>query len=455
MNKIVCLISVIILISGFANNAYPFYAYYTKINSGEPWEAHSRTGSHADLIVKLDNGRIVFHRLSSYLPCWETISGKWFVNEIIPRRGDGPEKRPDKNNIYSFVRLIHESQDSIVVHWRYFPDFELGDHAEPVGGNVEFDGVVHEYFHIYPDGKIRRIVRQGTKKLDDWQDSKNRTTQWIQLLENAVVVKKTEKAKLSKSPDRAVSGNPVISTDAEPEPVYVWHFDDGLRSRSYSQKDKAKESMTGKSCAVGGPKTVWKKGVSGTALGFGGYTSKVTYPDFELPVFQEEGGFTLEAWVAPGAYSICSWTAIAHQSEWEADVRENVFQMRNWGEMQLGERFKRGFFLGINEYGRPVLFISAGDEVVQITARNPIPLYEWSHIAFTYFDEGMLYLYVNGAVEDFRNFSGHLSRSKRDFLIGRNDESIGYVSQHVVRTYSTFPSPLGFESRYATSNIAR
>jgi hypothetical protein len=38
-----------------------------------------------------------------------------------------------------------------------------------------------------------------------------------------------------------------------------------------------------------------------------------------------------------------------------------------------------------------------------------------------------------------------LIRSGRPFMIGKNDESIGYVSQHVVRTYSTFPSPLGFE----------
>jgi hypothetical protein len=196
---------------------------------------------------------------------------------------------------------------------------------------------------------------------------------------------------------------------------------------------------------VEGPKTVWKKGISGTALAFDGYHTKVSSKTIQFPEFGEDGGFSVESWVAPGAFSICSWTAIAHQSEWEADIRENIFQMRNWGEMQLGEILKKGFFLGIDEYGRPVVILVTDSEIVHITAPDPIPLYEWSHVAFTYVDEGMLYLYVNGKLVDFNNFSGHLLPSARKFIIGMNDESIGYVSQHVVRTYSTFPSQLGFE----------
>ena len=158
-----------------------FFAYYTKIDSGEPWEKYSKTAKHADLVVQLKSGRVVFHRSSSYLPYWETENGKWYFDEIIPRSGDGPEKRPDKNNIYSFVRLIESNQDSIVVHWRYFPDFKLGSHNKPIGGNVQFDGVVHEYFTFYPNGKVRRIIREGTREYDDWIDPKNRSVQNISL----------------------------------------------------------------------------------------------------------------------------------------------------------------------------------------------------------------------------------------------------------------------------------
>lgn len=56
--------------------------------------------------------------------------------------------------------LLQVLKISIAVHWRYFPDFKLGNHAQPVGGNVGFDGVVHEYFTIFKNGKVRRTAEQ-------------------------------------------------------------------------------------------------------------------------------------------------------------------------------------------------------------------------------------------------------------------------------------------------------
>ncbi len=443
--KKLLLLSMIALILGTAYKVPDFYAFYTKIDTGQAWEKHSRTSRHADLVVRMGEGEIIFHRSSSYLPYWKTGSGEWYFEEIVPRSGDGPDKRPDGNNIYSYVRLIHSDEDSIVVHWRYFPEFELGTHAQAVGGNVGFNGVVHEYFTFYRDLKVKRVIRKGTAKLDDWNDPLNRTIRHLDLHRGGIEIKETAGALLSMAPLIPVKGAPVSDVEPQVEPAAVWHLDEGLTTRKYELKDLTLESVTGEVCQVDGPKTVWKKGVSGTALAFDGYHSKVTGPDIKLPEFGEDGGFSVETWVAPGAYSICSWTAIAHQSEWEADVRKNVFQMRDWGEMQLGERIRKGYFLGIDELGRPVVHMAIGEEIVTITATSSIPLYQWSHVAFTYIDEGMLYLYVNGKLSDFKNFSGHLNRSETKFIIGKNDESIAYVSQHVVRTYSTFPSPLGFE----------
>jgi len=437
-------LALLISAHAYSSDDTEFFAYYTKIEAGEEWENNSRTAKHADLVVKVNDGEIVFHRSSSYLPCWKTSTGTWYFDEIIPRNGDGTDLRPDKNNIYSFVRLIESTDKSITVHWRYFPDFQLDHHAEPTSGNVEFDGVVHEYFTIYPDGSVMRIIREGTPKLDDWNDPLNRTTQHIQLNDDGIVVKETTNASLSKLTAEKIQGAPINNSDLDP--AYYWPFDEGLQSRNYESKDFTHESVTGKSCVISGPKTVWKKGISGTALAFDGYYSKVEYPDLQMPEMDEEdGGFTVEAWVAPGAYSICRWTAIAHQSEWEADIRENKFQTREWGPMQLGEKLIKGYFLGIDEYGRPAAIIATDREIVEVIATESIPLYEWSHVALTYVNEGMLYLYINGKLSDFRNFSGNLLPADKPFLIGKNDESIGYVSQHVVRTYSTFPSPLGFE----------
>jgi hypothetical protein len=430
-----------------------FYAYYTKINSGEPWEKYSLTEKHADLVVNLDQGRILFHRATSYLPQWKTESGMWLFDEIISRRGDGPDQRPDKNNIYSYVRLISHNQDSIVVHWRYFPDFELGSHLKPVGGKVGFDGVVHEYFTFFPDGRVKRNYREGTSKFDDWIDPLNRDFQLLQLSDNGMELLENTKSELSRLPGKKITGTSIISKNNDIQPAYTWHFDEGMETRSYDLKDFTREFTSGKTFPVSGPKTVWKKGVSGTALAFDGYSSEVTGPKITLPEFGEDGGFTVEAWVAPGAYSICRWTAIAHQSEWEADVRDNIFQMRNWGKMQLGEKIKKGFFLGLDEFGRPVVILAIEGMPVIVTATEPIPLYQWSHIGFTYIDEGILFLYVDGQLADFVNFSGHLTPSQTNFVIGKNDDSIGYVSQHVVRTYSTFPSALGFEGLIDEVNV--
>ncbi len=54
---------------GSEPNCFDFAAYYTKIDSGEPFEADSRTDKYADIIVRLgENQQLVFWRGSSYFP---------------------------------------------------------------------------------------------------------------------------------------------------------------------------------------------------------------------------------------------------------------------------------------------------------------------------------------------------------------------------------------------------
>jgi len=419
-----------------------FFAYYTKIDSGEKWERYSRTGKYTDVVVQLPQGQFVFHRSSSYLPYWQTKKGKWFVPEIIPRRGDGPPKRPDKNNLYSFVRIIESNSDNIIVHWRYFPDFSLGHHSLPVGGNVGFDGVVHEYFKIESNGSVTRVIRKGMPKLDDWNDPKNRTIQELILTSNGLTQVSQTSATLSNLPGKAVEGASVKQHVGE-SPALWWKFDEGLVSRDWENKDLTQESIGGFFSPIEGHKSVWKEGVSGTALGFDGYYSSVILPQTEVPDIS--GGFTLEAWIAPGAYSISSWTAITHQSVWEPVIEDPFFfDGRNWGAIQLDEKLTSGYFLGIDETGHIGFITKTGDQVNKLVSSRTANLYQWTHTTVT-FGNGIMRIYINGSIDDSMKVSGELVPAMTDFYIGNNYDGIGYVSQHVVRPFSTFPDHLGFD----------
>ena len=123
--------------------------------------------------------------------------------------------------------------------------------------------MVHEYFTFYPDGKVKRIIRRGTKKLVDWDDVKNRDIILSHLKANGINQVSHKKSALSKDDGTKIKGAEIKTGDPELEPAYVWHFDEGLRSREYPELDITIESASGEKCRVDGHKTVWKKGVSG------------------------------------------------------------------------------------------------------------------------------------------------------------------------------------------------
>ncbi|MHC4721993.1 MAG: hypothetical protein ACYS6I_04705, partial [Planctomycetota bacterium] len=159
--------------------ANDFYAYYTRLDYNIPVEAALGniprveeeeeeeddwahwvrwdgggpiTGKYADIIVNIGKGRqLVFSRESSYLPYWKTKKGKWFVDELVTR-----EK--DVACLYSYARIIENTPEKILIHWRYMPDLAKLKPAD----------VVHEYFAISPDGSVSRQVRQATGWVDEW-----------------------------------------------------------------------------------------------------------------------------------------------------------------------------------------------------------------------------------------------------------------------------------------------
>jgi hypothetical protein len=98
---------------------------------------------------------VVFNRKSSYLPFFETKGERYYFDEIIKRNGDGTDKKPDADNKYSYVRIIKNTAEEILIHWRYMPDIH----------NDGFTGVVHEYFHFYLDSRVKREIKEGFRSI--------------------------------------------------------------------------------------------------------------------------------------------------------------------------------------------------------------------------------------------------------------------------------------------------
>jgi hypothetical protein len=230
-----------------------FGAFYTKLNSGMEFETYSRTGEYADIVVDLGNNdaMLVFWRGSSYLPFLRSSKGKWYMDEIVKRKGDGSEIMPDRTNTFSHVQIIDSNPDEVVVHWRYLPEFIKAN--PPVG--VDATKFVDEYFYIKPDGTVKRTIRKGTKRVDDWRVPDNVIVQTSKLTVNGIEdVQITEPQKPGKPVP--VKGNPVIKEQVV-QPIAWWNFDE-------AQGDEAIEVVSQIKSEIHGNKSLWRKGVSGT-----------------------------------------------------------------------------------------------------------------------------------------------------------------------------------------------
>jgi len=130
-----------------------------------PRQETMRWGSYADLVVNVAEGRqLIFSRATGYLPFLRTAGGKFPFKQLA-------ECREDPLCLCSYVRLVENEPGRIVVHWRHVPD----------PASVVMTEEIHEYFIVTPDGKVRREVRTGTERLDDFNHPANVTVQELAL----------------------------------------------------------------------------------------------------------------------------------------------------------------------------------------------------------------------------------------------------------------------------------
>lgn len=392
----------------YAQKARPsFYAYYTHLPSAQAFEASSPTGDYADIVVVLPTGKLTFWRGTSYLPEWQTSRGKWKLEELVPRKGDGDQTMPDRANTFSHVAIVKHTLDTILIHWRYLPVFQLSAYpfAHVGFGPTDF---VDEYFTITANGRVQRKLVRGTQRVDDYLTPANQHIQLIQLNFNGL---RSGKLSAPALPTQQISvANKMQSKPGLYAPVAAFHFDE-------ASGDQTSEAIAGSSYPVDGHKVLWKKGIAGTALQFDGYNSKISIP---ATAVQRISDLSLSTWIVIGAYP-WNWVPI----------------------IQSGG--KAGFFLGLNAYGFPGFRVCIEGKQYELVSKTHLERNTWYNIAATYSGEkGLLTLYINGRETELMPVpKGQLSYGAEGLRIGKANELA--MPTDAVRPNRTYLSSIGFD----------
>jgi len=117
---------------------------------------------------------------------------------------------------------------------------------------------------------VSRIIKEGKINIDIYNNPKSQTIQEFELTNNGIDELSLKKADLSFVPHKAITGSP-LKRETVTKPVAWWQFDEGLKESN----DNTFEAIENIKCPITGNITLWKEGISGTALAFDGYDSKV------------------------------------------------------------------------------------------------------------------------------------------------------------------------------------
>ena len=397
-----------ILLSGttvFGENQHnnSIVGYYTRLS----FDDHNFTGKFADIVVDIPGkGKFIFSREYSYQPYWQPENNKRFlVDRLIPRTGDGPAERPDKNNVSSNAAIVAKTPTSVTVHWRYAPDItELSfvnfteaynQAGEPSSFYAEY---ADEYFTIHADGIVNRVAKKGCYLLDDWNDSQNQFTQILGLVRKGIIRKALTLPRLQKPAGEALQGEPVKSAPVSEEVIH-FKLDEGLDKNS----NETAESISGTLCPIRGTKAYWRKGVSGTCLSFDSYSNSVVLPPDKVPGLSVT--FSVEAWIAAQEYPFNLAALVDHLSG------------------------NSGYLLGMTARGQIQFTVGSGSDLVNLIS-EPVPLYKWVHVLATFSRSGRMCIYLNGklavaapALASFTDAEGTglsigMTRSQKQFPLG-------------------------------------
>ncbi len=210
---------------------------------------------------------------------------------------------------------------------------------------------------------------------------------------------------------------------ADEGPVAWWKFDGAKGKKALDSVSEVEDEIRGNFKFVGGS--------SGRALRFDGFTTSVVRKAEQVPKLDD--GFTIEAWVALGAYP-WNWCPIVSQAD-------------------FGES---GYYFGIDSQGRFGLSVKAGGQWLsckseipaerkrKVGAKVDLDLRRWYHLAGVYDCESGITIYLDGkAVRTFAAEGKVDFAPEIELLIGRNHKKT--APTHPVRAFATHPSGYSFD----------
>lgn len=371
-----------------------FKAYYTRL----AYDDKNYTGKYADILIEIPSkGNLIFSRENAYSPFWKPLKTKGI---LIGKQLD-ENYAHDKHNISSNVAIVERTDSSAVVHWRYaknvysesFIDYKSAYNQEgsPAPFFAEY---VDEYFTIYKSGKLKRIIKPGCYKLDEWNDPGNQYYQVFDLSDKGVKVLEERgpiKTMVKKyTIDNAIKASPFID-----DAVMAFRFDEALNGG----EDNTIEFKSNGKCLIEGVKSYWDKGISGSCLSYDSYSSSVELKSKDVHTINT-GNLTISAWISPLEYPFNTAAIVDHLSD------------------------NTGYFLGLNRLGQLELKFGDGSNVY-IVKSSSIPLYSWTYVvARIDSDRDIADIYVNGVLDISDKFQSFNDIDNVDLVIGKT-KSLG------------------------------
>ena len=209
-----------------------------------------------------------------------------------------------------------------------------------------------------------------------------------------------------------------IAAVSDPPPKALWTLDE-------VKEGTVADGASGKADVFSGNYRLIR-GVAGRAVKFDGFTTVIRRKAAEAPALTE--AFTVEAWVALGAYP-WNWCGVVTQQN----------------EQKAGYAFEIG---PLGEFG---LKVFAGGEWRECVSEAKIPLRTWTHVAGTFDRARGLVLYLDGKAAGELKFEGDFKpAADTDLIVGSNHEKQKPAFIH--REHGTLPAWYSLDA--ALDNVA-